>query len=62
MMFDDDEVCCVTQPVLTEEGGAVKLTKYPATHAGVVDSFVARFAAVDVEFEREWQANRSFLE
>lgn len=47
---------------LSEDGTKVNFTKFPATHEGVIDSFAARFRAVDTEFEALWEANRAVLE
>ncbi len=44
---------------LNAAGTDVELATFPATHAGVVDSFNARYPAEDAELEALWRAERA---
>ena len=39
-------------------GADVDLGTFPATHGGVIDSFGARYPAVDADLEALWRAER----
>jgi hypothetical protein len=43
---------------LNTAGTDVDLITFPASHGGVIDSFGARYPAVDPELEALWHAER----